>query len=190
MNITVVPHSTLDYLTAGEGGPQPEVSTLNAPTGAITANAAVVPALNGMISIYASDSTDVIMDVNSYFQAEPPFAAGGSLFYPSTPCRVMDTRNGSGAFTGVLAVNVLNSACAPPATAQAYVLNATVVPSGPLNYLTLWPDGEAQPLVSTLNAEDGAIASNMAIVPTNNGIIDAYTTDATNLIVDYYGYFQ
>ena len=65
------------------------------------------------------------------------------------------------------------ASAAPPATAQAYVFNATVVPSGALGYLTLWPDGQSQPVVSTLNAIDGAITSNMAIVPNSNGKIDA-----------------
>jgi len=34
------------------------------------------------------------------------------------------------------------------ASAQAYSLNATVVPQGMLGYLTLWPDGEAQPVMA------------------------------------------
>ena len=62
-------------------------------------------------------------------------------------------------------VNVEGSACAPPSNATAYVFNATVVPPGSMPYLTLWPDGETQPNVSTLNAYDGFITSNMAIVP-------------------------
>ncbi len=62
-------------------------------------------------------------------------------------------------------MDVVDSVCAPPATAQAYVFNATVVPVGPLGYLALWPDTETQPPASTLNAVDGAITSNMAIVP-------------------------
>ena len=69
------------------------------------------------------------------------------------------------------------------------MLNATVVPPGALNYLTLWPDGETQPNVSTLNADDGAITSNMAIVPTNNGKIDVYAFNPTNLILDISSYF-
>ena len=73
--------------------------------------------------------------------------------------------------------------------AQAYVFNATVVPSGPLGYLTLWPDGTKQPLVATLNAIDGAVTSNMAIVPTNNGSIDAYASNLTQLIIDISSYF-
>ena len=76
-----------------------------------------------------------------------------------------------------------------PANAQALVLNATVVPQGRLHYLTLWPDGLSQPLVSTLNAEDGQVTSNMAIVPTFNGFIDAFTTNRTDLILDFFSYF-
>ena len=69
------------------------------------------------------------------------------------------------------------------------MLNATVVPPGPLGYLTLWPDGEQQPLVSTLNAFDGYITNNMAIVPTENGSIDAFANGTTQLILDLFGYF-
>ena len=79
--------------------------------------------------------------------------------------------------------------CAPPSNATAYVFNATVVPPGSMPYLTPWPDGENQPLVSTLNAYDGFITSNMAIVPTNNGSIDAYAAALTQLILDISGYF-
>ncbi len=168
LNVTAVPHKTLNYLTTWPTGEtQPYVSTLNSSTGAVTANAAIVPAgTSGAVSIFVSDASDVILDVNGYFA--PP-ATGGLSLYPVTPCRVIDTRSGAGAFNGVLAVDVETSSCAPPSTAQGYVLNATVVPPGSLDYLTLWPAGEAQPYVSTLNALDGAITSNMAIVPTTNG---------------------
>ena len=97
--------------------------------------------------------------------------------------------NGSGQFTGELTVNVVGSPCAPPSTAQAYVFNATVVPVGELGYLTLWPDTEQQPTVSTLNAPDGAITSNMAIVPNINGKIDAYASGTTQLVLDISSYF-
>ncbi len=90
---------------------------------------------------------------------------------------------------GEKTVAVEGSVCAPPATAKAYVFNATAVPPGRMPYLTLWPDGETQPNVSTLNAPDGFITSNMAIVPTNNGSIDAYAAGLTQLILDISGYF-
>ena len=86
-------------------------------------------------------------------------------------------------------MNVVGSACEPPSGASAYILNATVVPPGPMPYLTLWADGQKQPVVSTLNAYDGAITSNMAIVPTDNGSIDAYAAGLTQLLLDISGYF-
>jgi len=106
--------------------------------------------------------------------------------YPVAPCRVLDTRQvGNGRngqpLIGTLnpPVNVVGSVCAPPSSAAAYIFNATAVPPGSMSYLTLWPDGKPQPGVSTLNAYDGFITSNMAIVPTTNGSIDAYAYGLT-----------
>jgi hypothetical protein len=84
---------------------------------------------------------------------------------------------------------VLGSGCGGTSAAQAYVFNATVVPQGFLGYLTLWPEGGAQPVVSTLNAYDGEVTSNMAIVPTTNTQISAYATNDTYLVLDMFAYF-
>lgn len=69
------------------------------------------------------------------------------------------------------------------------MFNATVVPSPTLGYLTLWPDLGQQPIVSTLNAYDGFITSNMAIVPNTDGSTDSYAGGVTHLILDISGYF-
>jgi uncharacterized repeat protein (TIGR03803 family) len=192
-NFTVIPnpdHQPLDYLTVWpQGGIRPTVSTLNNLTATFVANAAIVPAgTSGGIAVYASRSTDLAVDINGYF-ATP--GSGGLSLYPVTPCRVIDTRHvGNGQpFSGELTVNVFGSPCSPSVNAQAYVFNATVVPSGQLGFLTLYPDGVPRPVVSTLNAADTAITSNMAIVPTTNGSIDAYAAGLTQLILDISGYF-
>ncbi|HUI84292.1 MAG TPA: VCBS repeat-containing protein, partial [Candidatus Binatia bacterium] len=195
-NVTVVPHpagKSLGYLTMWpQGQPQPGVSTLNNPTATDVANAAIVPAgmvedFEGAISVYASNDTDLVVDINGYFGA--PASTGTSL-YTAVPCRVIDTRNNGGhPFQGERTVNVIGSACAPPSAAQTYVLNATVVPSGSLGYLTLWPDGEGQPVASTLNALDGFVTSNMAILPTTNGFIDAYASNLMQLVLDISSFF-
>jgi hypothetical protein len=188
LNVTAVPQGSLPYLTIWPSGQsQPTASTLNAPTGTVVANGAIVPAgSNGDVNVYVGGTSDVVIDVNGYFAAP---GAGGLSLYATTPCRVLDTRDGAGAFSGVTSVNVESSTCAPPSTAQAYVVNATVVPTGALNYLTLWPAGETQPQVSTLNAYDGVIASNMAIVPTVNGSINAFAANPTQLVLDLFGYY-
>jgi hypothetical protein len=62
-------------------------------------------------------------------------------------------------------------------------------PAGSLGYLTLWPDLTNQPTVSTLNAADGFVASNMAIVPSTNGKVDAFANGITQLVLDISAYF-
>jgi YVTN family beta-propeller protein len=191
-NFTVVPGHPVGYLTVWPTGQsQPVVSTLNDQTGTIVANAAIVPAgTGGDISVYSTQDTQLLIDINGYFAAA---GQGGLSLYAVAPCRVIDTRHvGSGQpFSGTLSppVDVVDSPCGPPATALAYVFNATVVPVGSLGYLTLWPDGTGQPVVSTLNAFDGALTNNMAIVPTNNGKVDAYANGITQLILDISSYF-
>ena len=120
-----------------------------------------------------------------------PSSAGGLSLYNLTPCRVVDTRNPPGAppFSGAQNTTVVGALCGADASAQAYVLNATVVPPGPVLYLSLWPEGQPQPNVSTLNALDGAVTSNMAIVPTTNGSVSEYASGPTQLILDISGYF-
>jgi hypothetical protein len=194
LNFTVVPKTPagVAYLTVWpQGLSKPLVSTLNDLTDTIVANAAIVPAGTGGeggVATYVTNDTDLVIDINGYFAAS---GTGGLSFYALTPCRVIDTRKvGNGQpFTGELTVEVQTSPCGPPATAEGYVFNATVVPTGQLGYLTLWPDTENKPVVSTLNAIDGAITSNMAIVPNVNGKTDAYASGVTQLILDINGYF-
>ena len=190
LNFTAVPKGPLGYLTVWPAGQsKPVVSTLNALTGTITANAAIVPAgNNGDVEVYPSNDTDLVIDINGYF-APATSGPGGLTLYDLEPCRVLDTRQSIGAFTGKLYVDVVDAFCGVPSVAQAFVFNATVVPQGALGYLTLWADQQQQPLVSTLNALDGAITSNMAIVPTTNGWIDAYASGTTQLILDISSYF-
>lgn len=69
LNVTVVPRRTLSYLTLWPTGqPRPFVSTLNSFDGRVVANAATVPAgAAGAISVFATDETEVIIDVNGYY---------------------------------------------------------------------------------------------------------------------------
>ena len=198
-NVTVVPPGPLGYLTLWPAGSaRPMVSTLNSFLGRVVANAAIVPAgAAGAISTFASNDTELIIDLNGYFA--PP-GTNALRFYPVTPCRVADTRP-SGGFSGAFGPPIMagastrafpipSSTCNIPATAQAYSLNVTVVPSGSLGYLTLWPTGQTQPLVSTLNSWTGLVVANAAIVPAGtSGSVNVYVSNATDVILDINGYF-
>jgi uncharacterized repeat protein (TIGR01451 family) len=189
LNFAAVPGGPLGFVTAWPTGQaQPLASSLNAPTGTVTANAVIVPAgTGGSIDVFASNSTDMVIDVNGYFA--PPVSGGLSLF-AVTPCRVVDTRQPSGSPSVTsLDVGVSASGCGIPATAQAHVMSVTVVPPSALGFLTLFPQGQARPLVSTLNALDGSISSNMAIVPAANGSISVFPSNPTHIVMDISGYF-
>jgi len=131
------------------GQSQPVVSTLNSFDGRARANAAIVPAgLNGAVTLFASNPTHVIIDINGYFV--PANGAQDLAFYPITPCRLADTRGAAGTFG---APSLAGSAprtfpvsgnCGIPATAQSYAFNMTVVPGGPLGFLSAWPAGSAR----------------------------------------------
>jgi hypothetical protein len=200
LNFTAVPINgvPISFVTTWPTGiSQPGVSTLNvglgtsSATAAVTANAAIVGAgTNGSISVYSTADTNLIIDVAGYYA--PP-STGGLALYNVTPCRAFDTRFpnlGPGApINGVFSENVGGS-CGVPATAQSYVLNATVIPSGTQpQYLTAWALGSGQPVQSVLNARDKQVTSNLAVVPTINGYVSTFTNASTGLILDLSAYF-
>ena len=191
LNFTLVPPAAVGYLTVWPtGAGQPVVSTLNDPTGTVEANAAIAPAGTDGQHQRICDPQD---GLGGGYQRvlRAGWRRRGLSLYTLAPCRVLDTRTPAGEtpFVGAINVDVLGSGCGGSSAAQAYVFNATVVPDGALGYLTLWPQGSAQPVVSTLNAYDGEVTSNMAIVPTNNTEISAYALDSTFLVLDLFGYF-
>ena len=89
---------------------------------------------------------------------------------------------------------ILESSCIPSGvTPAAYSFNVTAVPHPAhqrLGYLTVWPAGVQQPVVSTLNNPTGTIVANAAIVPAGtNGAIAVFPNNTTDLLIDVNGYF-
>jgi hypothetical protein len=163
------------------------------------ANAAVVPAgTSGAISVFASDATDLVVDIDGYFA--PPGATGALYLYTIAPCRIADTRASSGLTGGfgppsLVAIThrnfpIQSSPCGIPASSRAYSLNLTIAPPGPLGYLTVWPAGKPRPVVSTLISLNGTVVANAAIVPGGtNGAISVFPLNNTDLIIDINAYF-
>ncbi len=200
LNLTAFPHGRLSFLSMWpQGQNYPGASTLNSEDGSVIANAAIVPAGDsGGVTIVTGEAADLIIDVNGYFA--PP-ATGGLNFYALTPCRVADTRPEQGK-TGAFGPPRLEaysqrdfpiqaSACNVPTTAQAYSLNVTVIPPGPVDFLSMWPAGGSYPGASTLNAPAGRMIANAAIVPAgnNNGGVTVVTGKPTHVVIDINGYF-
>jgi hypothetical protein len=197
INATALPDGFLDHLTLwATGMAQPVVSNLTASDGQPTANMAIVAAgAGGAINANATNNTHLVLDIAGYFA--PP-APGGLHLFTVTPCRVLDTRNPDGPLGGPIlfagtsrSFPIPSGGCGVPPSAQAYSVNATVVPwEGPLWYLTIWPTGSAQPLVSTLTAHDGLVTSNALITPAGTGgAVSVFVTNQTNLLLDLNGFF-
>jgi hypothetical protein len=191
LNFAAVPKGpSLGFLTAWPAGQsQPLVASLNDQTGTVLSNAVIVPAGNGgAVNVFATDATDLVIDINGYFAPPGP---GGLSLYTVAPCRVLDSRLPAGSLPFGMSrdVTVAGGSCGVPATAQAFVFNATVVPPGFLGYITMWPQGQTQPPTATLNAYDATITNNMAIVPTTTGSISVFPSALTQLVLDIFGYF-
>ena len=127
-------------------------------------------------------------------------AATALQFVPITPCRIADTRAGSG-FTGLFGapslsanikrdVPVLSSSCGVPANAAVYSLNLTAVPLQGFSDLVAWPTGQAQPGTSNLHSTDGSVLADAALVAAGTGgQISVLATGNTDLVIDINGYF-
>lgn len=138
--------------------------------------------------------------------APSSIAAGstsGLVYIAITPCRIVDTRSQGGlGKTGafgppslvagrVRVIPVPSSNCGVPAAA-AYSLNfVSVTPVGqPVAWVAAWQDDAAFPGTVVLNALQGGIVDNSAIVLAGtDGGIQVLATNNTDLVVDMNGYY-
>ena len=185
INVTTVNASAGGYLTAYKGdlASPPSMTTVSYSTGQVIAGFTIVkPDSQGYIRIFASATTDVVVDIEGYNTAAP--AGAGSDFvenptttrlvdtrYPTNPCTA--TANpcgnlGAGATTVIKVVGGLNTGgttTSPvPAGASAVVVNLTALPGASGGYMTLYPGDGATPTTSNLNYAANATIANLAIV--------------------------
>jgi len=83
-----------------------------------------------------------------------------------------------------------STVCSIPAAAKAFVVNVTLIPRGPVDFVTVFPAGETRPDVWTVRSPDAQIVANSAIVKAgaNNGI-SVYTSNDADFLIDIAGYF-
>jgi hypothetical protein len=200
LNISVLPKTTLGYLSVGPSGQSlPVVSTLNDWRGGLVSNFAIVPAgSDGGVSVFVTDATDLMVDISGYF--DPTASVAGMAYYPVKPCRVSDTRNTPGALGGpplianqARLIPVATSPCLPAsANAAAFSLNASIVPSSqPVADLLLWASDAAQPakVVNLTESVTTVVADAVIVKASSNGSVFVSSTDPTDFFLDVNGYF-
>ncbi|MDH6709463.1 hypothetical protein P3T27_006211 [Kitasatospora sp. MAA19] len=192
MNVTAVEPTSAGHLTVyPDGRPLPDVSNLNFEAGQIVANLVTVPVVNGKIDLRNNaGSVDLIADVTGYY------GDSGSAFSPTTPVRLLDTRNGVGARAGtvgsggIVSLPVTAIEGVPATGVTAVVLNVTVTEPTAASHLIVYPHGTARPDVSNLNFTAGQTRANLVVVPVVDGRVTLFNHwgDA-HVIADLNGYF-
>ncbi len=117
-------------------------------------------------------------------------------FTPVKAFRMLDTRDGTGArrgpvpANGSVAVQVLGRGGVPASGVSAVVVNVTVTnPAGP-GYVSVYPDGAAKSVASSLNYVKGQTVPNLVLAPVGtDGKIRLYTYAGADLIADVAGYY-
>jgi hypothetical protein len=213
LNVTALNSSGPDYISVfPHDAPRPTVSNLNInDAGAVPNLVTVQLSADGKVDFYsAGASIDLLADISGYY--EP---GTGYLFTPVTPCRVYDTRTGTGNCNpgvsadrggknaaGAVVTVPMPGLAGIPIGAKAVVLNVTALEATTPTYLSVFPDDvSALPAVSNLNVNTPWAVPNAVIVavpggdpasdPAPAGLVDFYNAGGNvSIIVDVYGYFS
>lgn len=200
LNLTVTAPTAAGTITAYPDGETTVPGTQNVTfiAGQTVATLAIVKlGPNGTVDLAnnSTGTTQMIADVAGYFT---PSSASG--YTSLTPARLLDTRNGTGGFHGmvgngqqvVLTIAGADGGALPATGVKAVALNVTVTGGVGGGYVTAYPDGTTRPTASNLNFNPGDTLANMVIVPVGaDGKIDLFNASAgTQIIADVAGYFS
>jgi hypothetical protein len=192
------------YLTVfPAGGTRPLASNINFSAGPSRPNLVIVPVgATGQVSIYNNlGSVDVVADVEGYFSSAGAAPVVGASYNPLAPARDLDTRNGTGLGTALVAplaagatlnLTVAGVNGVPATGVTSVVLNVTATgATGPESFLTVFPAGTQQPLASDLNFVAGQTVPNLVVATVGaNGQVSIYNNlGSVDVVVDVEGYF-
>lgn len=199
LNVTVtVPTAAGAIAAYPDGTSAPGTVSVNFAAGQTVATLAVATiGSGGTVDLVnnSSGTVQVIADATGYFT---PVSASG--YTSLSPARLLDTRKGIGAPTGVvgqgqavtLTIAGADGGQLPASGIKAVALNVTVTGTLGTGYVTAYPDGTTRPTASNLNFTPGATLANMVIVPVGaDGKVDLYNSSTgTQIIADVDGYFS
>ena len=191
-SVTAVEPCGDTFLTAFPCGTAlPTTSIVNAGTGSIVANSAVIRLGIGALCIYTLRATDVLVDVSGWI------GPTGLRLTPVSPVRLVDTRLGQPqALQSVqnrlapgqwLTVDVAELPGIDPAVTAATVNVTAADPAGG-GFVTVLPGPCANvvvpPATSNLNVTKGRDVAASATVALGNGELCIFSSVATDMVVD------
>ncbi|QXC59560.1 fibronectin type III domain-containing protein [Aquihabitans sp. G128] len=145
-----------------------------------------------------------VIDVQGYY-ALAGTVAGGTLYVPITPCRIVDTRAGGGAMaadatrtfkvvgTGLSAQGGTASGCGIPSGTKAIEGSVSAVSPAGGGYFRIWPSTASRPNATFLNFSKGQGTTNTGAIALAAGYPElsaANYTNSSNFVIDVQGYFK
>ncbi len=219
VNITVTEPGANGYLEAyGKGArPAARTSIINFAPNQTVPNVAIVrPGVDGALTIGLfgqSGTAHVLVDVFGWFSTSAYTAPDGARLIPTTPSRVLDTRDGTGRtpspagplvakqsidlqILGVDGVNPTVTDVVPPVGVTGVLLNVvglTDGPGGTATHLSVFPDAlppGQDPPTSNLNLAPNVIKANLVFVPVGaDGKVRLFNNQgSTHVVADVVGY--
>jgi hypothetical protein len=144
-----------------------------------------------------SQSAQAIFDVTGYFTPD----MSGAIYFPLSPTRLLDTRNGTGGISAALSNHVAepfavsSATSGVPTNAQAVTGNLTVTGQTSGGYLFVGPNPMNSPTSSTLNFPRGDDRANAVTVALGTGgalwvtFVGPSNGQSAQAIFDVTGYF-
>jgi hypothetical protein len=197
MNLTSVDAAAAGYVTAYPCDAQrPVVSNLNPQPGRTRPNMVTVPlSADGRLCLFSLNPVDLVADITGYYAAD-----GASTFTPTTPFRLIDTRDrlraemnagtaGQQVGAGQVVTLQIAGVRGVPAGATAVSVNITTTASSGNGYLTAWPCND-RPVASTANMRiDGAVSNGAQLPLSASGTLCVYAQNATHVVIDVNGWW-
>ncbi|HMC40066.1 MAG TPA: hypothetical protein VKI19_10425, partial [Acidimicrobiales bacterium] len=195
-----------DFLTLWPADPsvsRPTTSNLNFTAGQTKSNRVVVKlGPTGAIKIYNPfGSVQVIVDVNGWF-TDGAAQITGVQFTGVSPLRILDTRDGTGGYTGplpargTLSVIVAGRGGVPgmdsPAAPAAVVMNVTATDTTAGSFFTIYPSDAQQPVIADLNWPPGGTIPNLVVVKLSpDGRANVFSfSGSVDVIADVVGWYN
>ncbi|MEM9745939.1 MAG: hypothetical protein AAF945_04530 [Actinomycetota bacterium] len=188
INVAAVQGAGVGFLTIhGCESERPLASAVNFQAGTNKANLVIVEVDDSNeVCIYTNTAVHLVVDANGYFSPDLVDRVG-----PSTPVRLLDTRDGAKvAAGGLVEVQVTGDGLAP-AGAVAAVLNVAAPQADSLGFLTVYDCAEERPLASNVNYDAGLTTANLVFAElSDDGRVCIYSSQSTHLVVDLNGAFE
>jgi len=194
MNVTATGATGPGFVTVWPStAAQPTASNLNVEHAGQTISNLVTVQVgsDGAVNLYTMAATHLVADVAGYFT--PSGDTGPGRVVPTSPTRVLDTRNGVGAPSAPVSAGstlVVDLSGQVPAGAGAVILDVTATNTTVAGFVTAWPAGGPRPLASSLNVEQaGQTIANLVMVPLSaDGKVALFSQSPLDLVADLEGY--